>query len=59
MTLEEAITRERLWDELRAMDYINVAQLPAESYEENLARRAKMRLRTDEIRAELDNLNAF
>jgi hypothetical protein len=51
--LEEAIRRERLGDQLRALQYANAAQLPGETYEENLKRRATMRLRQDEILREL------
>lgn len=53
MTLEEAIRRERLRDELSAIQYVNVAQLPGESYEDNLKRRAALTLRQDEILSEL------
>ena len=53
MTLDEAIRRERLSDELRAIQYANVAKLPDETYEENLLRRAKLSLRQSEILNEL------
>jgi hypothetical protein len=53
MTLEEAIKRERLGDELRAIQYANVAQQPGETYEQNLERRAKLSLRQSEILSEL------
>ena len=49
MTVEEAMERERLSDELRAIQAQNVGQLPGESYEENLRRRAKLRVRENEI----------
>jgi hypothetical protein len=46
MTLEEAIKRERLSDELRAIQFMNVAQQPDE-------RRARLSLRQREILSEL------
>jgi hypothetical protein len=52
MTLEEAIKRERLSDELRAIQFMNVAQQPDETYEQNLERRA-LSLRQREILSEL------
>lgn len=57
MTLDDAIKREKLYDELNAMQWINVAQLPDESYEDTLKRRAQIRLRQDEIRSELASLS--
>lgn len=53
MTLDQAIRRERLSDELRALQYTNVAKLPDESYEDNLKRRAQIRMRIDEILMEM------
>lgn len=53
MTLEEAIRRERLSDELHAISWQNVAQLPGETYEQNLERRAKLEMRKREILSEL------
>lgn len=53
MTQEEAIRRERLGDELRAVLAANAAQLPGETYEENLRRRAELKLREIEILREL------
>ena len=53
MRLEEAIKRERLHDELRAILMQNVAQLPGETYEQNLMRRAKLKVRETEILLEL------
>ncbi len=53
MTIDKAIERERLSDELRAIQYANTAQLPEESYEQNLQRRAAMRVRMDEILSKL------
>lgn len=53
MTLEEAIKRERLSDELRAIGFVNVAKLPDETYEQNLERRAKLAMRQREILEEL------
>lgn len=49
MTLEEAIKRERLSDELRTISWANIAQLPGETYEQNLERRAKLEMRKSEI----------
>ena len=56
MPLEEAIRRERLSDELRALQCVNSGQLPNESYEDSLKRRAGNRLRTDEILRELSGI---
>lgn len=53
MTLEQAIRRESLIDELQAIQRVNIARLPNESYEDNLKRRARLRLRKDEILAAL------
>ena len=53
MTMEQAVKRERLYDELSAMQWVNVAQLPGETYEDNLKRRAALRMRQDEIMREL------
>lgn len=53
MTLEEAIKRERLSDELRMIAYTNIAQLSNETYEQNLERRARLEMRKSEILAEL------
>lgn len=53
MTLEDSIKRERLSDELRDIMWVNVAQLPNETYEENLRRRATLELRKREILSEL------
>jgi hypothetical protein len=53
MTLDEAMKRERLSDELRAIEFTNVAPQPGESYEDNLRKRAQLRLRKDEILKEL------
>lgn len=53
MTLDQEIERQRLSDELRAILWANVAQLPGESYEENLMRRAKLGMRAREILSEL------
>lgn len=50
--LEEAIKRERLTDELRAIQWTNIAQLPGETYEENLKRRAALKVREYEILSE-------
>lgn len=52
MTIDEAVRRERLSDELRAILWANLAQLPGESYEQNLMRRAKLELRKQEILSE-------
>lgn len=57
MTLDDAIKREKLLDELSALQYINIARLHDESYEDNLKRRAQLRLREDEIRSELSSLS--
>lgn len=53
MTLKDAIQRERLSDELRAIQFANVALLPGETYEQNLERRAKLEMRKREILSEL------
>lgn len=52
MTIEEAIKRERLSDELRGLLMTNAAKLPGETYEQNLERRAKIKMRIDEILSE-------
>jgi hypothetical protein len=49
MTLKEAIRNEKLSDELDAIAWTNIAQLPGESYEDNLKRRAALQLRRHEI----------
>ncbi len=49
LTQEEAIERERLSDELRALQFTNIAPFDGETYEENLRRRAAISLRRDEI----------
>lgn len=51
--LKEAVRRERLGDELHALQLANAAQLPDETYEQCLERRARMSLRRDEILREL------
>lgn len=53
MTLEEAIRLERLRDELHTISWTNIAQLPGETYEQNLERRAKLEMRKREILSEL------
>jgi hypothetical protein len=53
MTIEQAIRRERIRDALVALQYVNIAQLPGESYEDNLKRRAELNLRQDRLLAEL------
>lgn len=53
MDLADAIKRERLSDELRAIQMSNVAKRPDETYEEHLARRAQLRMRVEEIWSEL------
>lgn len=53
MTIEQAVRRERLKDQLREIQYSNVDQLPGESYEDNLKRRAELGLRQDQILSEL------
>lgn len=53
LSLEEAIKRERLSDELRALQFTNDAQQPGETYEQCLERRARARLRMNEILDEL------
>jgi len=55
MTIEEAIRQEKLEDELHALMMINVAQLPGESYEDNLRRRAELRIRVNKITWEIMN----
>lgn len=49
MTVEEAIERERLRDELHAIWVLNVAPTPGETYKENLRRRAMLKVRESEI----------
>jgi hypothetical protein len=51
--LENAIRREKLSDELRAIRFQNINQLPNETYEENLGRRARLSLRESEILKEM------
>jgi hypothetical protein len=52
-TIEEAIERERLRDELHAIAWANLGRLPGETYEENLLRRAKLEVRKSEILSEM------
>ena len=58
MTLDEAIERERLRDELVALQYVNIATLPGESYEDNLRRRAGISMRQDQLLERLSELAA-
>jgi hypothetical protein len=53
MTIEQAIRRERIRDALVALQYVNIAQLPGESYEDNLKRRAELNLRQARLLAEM------
>lgn len=53
MTVEEAMERERLSDELRVILRANMAQLPGETYEQNLRRRAELKVREDQILSKL------
>lgn len=53
MTQEDAINREKLRDELHAIQHTNINQLPGETYEDNVARRAGLSVRADEILREL------
>ena len=48
-TIQEEIERQRATDEYRNNGYVNVVQLPGETYEENLRRRAALALRQDEL----------
>ena len=59
MTLDEAIERERLSDELRAIQEQNIAQLPGETYEENLRRRAELKIRAHEILVKMNRGASF
>ena len=52
-TLGEEIARQRMSDELAELMATNVAQLSSETYEENLARRAKLELRKEELLSHL------
>ena len=47
----------RLLDALQALQMANIAQQPGESYDDNLARRAALKLREDDILAQLDQLS--
>lgn len=51
--LEREIERQRASDELRAIMSANVAQLPNESYENNLRRRAELELRKQALLSKL------
>lgn len=53
MTLDEAKKKERLSDELRAIQLTSVAIRDDETYEQNLDRRAKLKMREGEILREL------
>lgn len=53
MKIDEAIKKERLSDELRMIQSANVEKMQSESYEDNLRRRAALRLRENEILKEL------
>lgn len=53
MTLEKAIERQRLADELLGLMAINAALNRDETYEQNLERRARLQMRADAIREEL------
>lgn len=47
--LEREIERQKATDEIRAISYANVAQLPNETYEENVRRRAELELRKNAL----------
>lgn len=47
--IEQEMTRQRLSDELQALNFVNAAQLPGETYEQCLRRRATAEVRRQEI----------
>lgn len=51
--IEHEMHRQRLSDELRALDLVNTARQPDETYEDCLRRRAVAELRRRQILAEL------
>jgi hypothetical protein len=53
MDMDQAVRRERLKDELQAIQWANVAPLANETYEDTLKRRARLSLRESEILREL------
>lgn len=53
MEIDEAARREKLKDELHAIQWANVSPLPGETYEDTLRRRARLTQRENEILHEL------